>query len=84
MKKLLPVILSFAIFLSCLSGCSNGKNTTSILAKDISLDDMHLYSAEQFFESFQYIYLTESYNDGFYAYASMKKNQKRWVYTTVT
>ena len=77
MKKLIPVILSLVIILSCLSGCHDGKNDTSILAQDISLDDMHLYSATQLFDSFQYIFLTEPHDEGFYAYASMKEDPEK-------
>lgn len=77
MKKLILVILSFAIFSSCLSGCGDVKNTMSVLAEDIALDNMHLYSSTQLFESFQYIFLAELYGNGFYAYGSMKESPQK-------
>lgn len=70
-KKLLLIIIIVFIF----SGCNKeNNNSTSTLFDEISTDGMYLYSTENLFENFQYIYLAEIYGTGIFTYACTKDN----------
>lgn len=73
----MSLVLIFAMLLAgCLSGC-NKKGDSSISVEEIPLEDLHLYSSVNLFEGFQYIYLAEPYENGFYAYASKREEPEK-------
>lgn len=70
MKRFIIIILMFVM---SMTGCQQEQEIPSVSADEISREGLHIYSSEEIFEGFQYIYLAEPYKDGFYAYASMKE-----------